>query len=552
VRLGRGAKASYEVGKKGRKKGGRMQAKGAKKSKKEDVDDMMAEMDCVDKGGYEYPEKLVHPSNFWLGFVAPALHGTTVQLYETPIAVYQTMRLDQIMWNCIAAYHTTALDSITLARPSHANREPDAAKHTSQNRVLCSAHAINGLLQGGLNPDAVDVFAGQMKDQQLDNSVPTDAELRTSSTAPYYVGHRLANEMLAVMRRDGSNFDGATTRRGTPCPPRSTCPIYGDSGSGYAPKNSPWVPSGETLDLMSWVPHLETNGRGMVSSTGHITPHFGAMDTLIVDKQEHLSTHGISNTYPTDNAGMKAKLKTTMDRVARTVQTAGGREIVQFFDNKINLAGGMIMRMRERFSMSFEEQVYYHVGYTTAEYDSVVFAWRAKLSNDRARPTALVNSEQFGYAGTIQSFDGQGFGPIGAKDWDAVIRVMPHAEYPSGSGCICTVVAEYVEKFYLEEKGLADGFATQWEVAEGVTLQFRNMMELRDACGESRIDGGMHFEDAVADSYALCKDIGIPSYLNYVQLLLGANNPAARFADVFLDPVAYPMTGPVTFVVPEY
>jgi hypothetical protein len=290
----------------------------------------------------------------------------------------------------------------------------------------------------------------------------------------------------------------------------------------------------------------------MVSSTGHITPHFGAMDTLIVDKQEHLSSHGITNAYPTDDAGMKAKLKTTMDRVARTAQTAGGREIVQFFDNKINLAGGMIMRMRERFSMSFEEQVYYHVGYTTAEYDSVVFAWGVKVSNDRARPTALVNSEQFGYAGTIQSFDGQGLGPIGAKDWDAVIRVMPHAEYPSGSGCICTVVAEYVEKFYLEEKGLADGFATQWEVAEGVTLQFRNMMELRDACGESRIDGGMHFEDAVADSYSLCTDIGIPSYLNYVQLLLGANNTAARFADVFLDPVAYPMTGPAMFVVPEY
>jgi hypothetical protein len=78
------------------------------------------------------------------------------------------------------------------------------------------------------------------------------------------------------------------------------------------------------------------------------------------------------------------------------------------------------------------------------------------------------------------------------------------------------------------------------------------MMELRDACGESRIDGGMHFEDAVADSYSLCTDIGIPSYLNYVQLLLGANNTAARFADVFLDPVAYPMTGPAMFVVPEY
>ena len=35
-----------------------------------------------------------------------------------------------------------------------------------------------------------------------------------------------------------------------------------------------------------------------------------------------------------------------------------GGDLVKFMDNKINLAGGLIMRMRERFLMSFEEQVY--------------------------------------------------------------------------------------------------------------------------------------------------------------------------------------------------
>ena len=81
------------------------------------------------------------------------LHGTNVQRYETPIAVYQTMRLDQIMWNCIAAYHATALDAISnisaMTRPPVTSAT--AAYHTSQNRVLCSAHAINGLLVAGLN-----------------------------------------------------------------------------------------------------------------------------------------------------------------------------------------------------------------------------------------------------------------------------------------------------------------------------------------------------------------------------------------------------------------
>lgn len=68
--------------------------------------------------------------------------------------------------------------------------------------------------------------------------------------------------------------------------------------------------------------------------------------------------------------------------------------------------------------------------------DSVILAWEAKTRYNRARPTQLVNDGNSGFSNTIHSWDGVGYGPIAAAQWDAMIRVMPHAEYPSGSGCI--------------------------------------------------------------------------------------------------------------------
>ena len=34
-----------------------------------------------------------------------------------------------------------------------------------------------------------------------------------------------------------------------------------------------------------------------------------------------------------------------------------------FMDNKINIAGGMIMRLRGKYKLSLEAQVFYHYGY---------------------------------------------------------------------------------------------------------------------------------------------------------------------------------------------
>jgi hypothetical protein len=96
--------------------------------------------------------------------------------------------------------------------------------------------------------------------------------------------------------------------------------------------------------------------------------------------------------------------------------------------------------------LSLEAQVFYHYGYTSSEHDVVLLAWKEKVRHDLIRPTSLVQAlgdeEVTSFAGMHK-----------AKDWAPYIREMPHAEYPSGSGCICLAVAQFIDAFLSDQYG---------------------------------------------------------------------------------------------------
>lgn len=101
---------------------------------------------------------------------------------------------------------------------------------------------------------------------------------------------------------------------------------------------------------------------------------------------------------------------------------------------------------------------------------------------------------------------------------------MPHAEYPSASSCIFQTIEEMViDSFAYLLPGVfdVDDFAIAWEFpagsskiepgmtpAEDLTIAFPNIRELIFAASESRIDGGMHFSEAVPAGKDLCRGIG--------------------------------------------
>ena len=123
---------------------------------------------------------------------------------------------------------------------------------------------------------------------------------------------------------------------------------------------------------------------------------------------------------------------------------------------------------------------------------------------------------------------------IDAKDFEAYIRVMPHAEFPSGSSCLCQVVEEFVSNFLTEKTGQMEN-PLPFQIprakgssivepgvvpAEDMVITYSNISEVAKNCAYTRLDGGMHFTASVPKGQELCKGIGDQGY-KYSRLLAG-------------------------------
>ena len=178
----------------------------------------------------------------------------------------------------------------------------------------------------------------------------------------------------------------------------------------------------------------------------------------------------------------------------------------------------MIMRLRPKYNLSLEAQVFYHIA-VTPPVKSNSSSWLGRRRSgiiNLIRPTSVV---QVMCGAKVESF--AGVHP--ACEWVPFLCAMPHAEwvYPSGSGCICIGIQQFIDKFLLHEYR-DDSILRLYLV--GVVLRvwwwlykFENMLELHQDCGASRLVGEWHARftaSGVQDSYELvcdeCRKDGIP------------------------------------------
>lgn len=173
-------------------------------------------------------------------------------------------------------------------------------------------------------------------------------------------------------------------------------------------------------------------------------------------------------------------------------------------------------------------------GYSAAQYDAMVAAWKEKRRWDRVRPTTLIkargNDEITTYAGPYQ-----GLQAIKTKDFEAYQRVMPHSEYPSGSGCICMSGSEYALKWLQDREQRNDNnfrlnlnFLAGSSVnepgatpAEDISYSVNGLYAIYRLCGETRLWGGMHYTASVDGAYELCEGIGDTGYEYAINLESG-------------------------------
>ena len=117
-----------------------------------------------------------------------------------------------------------------------------------------------------------------------------------------------------------------------------------------------------------------------------------------------------------------------------------------------------------------------------------------------------------------------------ARDWQPYIRTMPHSEFPSASACVCEAFAEAMETLFGDVSfttqlgspltTTVSAFSSEYEPLStpsvDTTLSYDRWSEISDRCGESRLEGGMHFSASVPSGRKLCQGIGekIVTYVN--------------------------------------
>merc|ERR1719319_884697 len=475
------------------------------------------------------------------------------------------------MWHCVAVMSESYLDPLTNTDPVF--RSP-ADYQNSYHRALCIAYARSLYGQVMLTEAIQEEHREQMEFHHLDDDELSESEFEqvkacvqrevvapTSTMADCLVAlreslvdptpkparHRrmtafsgavVAAEIFLELDRDGYNALGKLTNQSPEEQNREELrQPFGDY-TGYSPVNSAFDKK-PLNDDTRWQPLIENDGKGFSYAQEHVTPYIG----ILAPRAAPAEIFRREMEFPAD-FDYEVEMQKVFDRVAslatddlRTAQT------IQL-DNKLAVIIGVINSIREIKKPSLEAQALFVSGYTVVEYDAVVSCWREKVRHDRIRPTSVsrhvIDERQ------VPWYDGS---DISSSEWTPLIRVMPHAEFPSGSASICTAIADYsqewIENILGPEYGVYPGYEldTSWTVAKGaaagltgshtmpsadVSFTLGNLTELAHICGQSRLWGGMHFTPAVEAGEKLVEGFGDAAFSWTQSLANGAGLPDAE------------------------
>jgi hypothetical protein len=263
-----------------------------------------------------------------------------------------------------------------------------------------------------------------------------------------------------------------------------------------------------------WKPLLEDNSRGYFVRQEHVTPHIGLIGKTSVLTRGELDARNLGD--PEYDYNLEARL--VMQRMSEL--SPKDKMLIEFFDNKLKV-GLTIAEAVVMAGTTFEQTLNFLVGYTAIEYDAVLLAWKEKVNHSLIRPTTWIQENLSDEVFMTWAGPTVGKREIQGKNFEAYIRVMPHSEYVSASACLCQTLYEFTDSWLnthlgkensieikLSFKKYSSIIEPNFSPPEDISVVFDNLLTFRDACGESRLNGGMHFTTSVPDGYQLCEGMG--------------------------------------------
>ena len=464
--------------------------------------------------------------------------------FEAPIQLRATSSVDTSSFVCMATFSENILHPLTKERPI-LSEFINEIEYTTSNRVWCSAYGYATVwyfLSGKLSLSPLFALHGLMNDTDflsIYNEVFSCGDDMgcihnigiSNNYCPDIMGVIIGHEIAKYLENDGFNQFGSSTPFGE-C--TGNCRAYSDPLGLYDDrvKYKPFIVGNK--GAFTWANLLEDDGVGFFYKQEHVTPHIG-----YIGKPRILSRNEInSRTAPKPKYIYKDEVELVIDRLSYTSENDTLKARIELFDNKIAVVFGVIKNLDNILSWSWEERQLWIIGVEYSEFDTVLLAWKEKVRYNLIRPTTLIKSGKYGKYFNTYGGPNKGLQNIRYSDFEAYIRVMPHAEYPSGSGCICRAIYEVtdiiLENYYDISNSIPTVFAfpspiqpfSKVEPSLGqngpILFNFDNMEQVYQACGQSRLDGGMHFTASISGSEALCKDIGDSALIFMDEILNGA------------------------------
>jgi len=502
---------------------------------------------CNDKSKYQMPSEgpfLELPpaaSHVLATFSGLKEWAKNLNKYETPLAIRFTHYIDVMNWNCAAIYSSNWKDALTGGEPIMHSPQSITVKgesislHSSDVILNCMVntwatvvhdwmpeHASSILkylqdfkyadIQSGFDDNVEECFnLEDMKSNRIDCLL---AVANTSCFAPSVVGSIVGRQVHEHAMNDGWNMHGQLNSDGSKC--NANCRRYQDPTVNSKPG---WVEFEKQVKKnkkrrIRWAPMLEDNEKGYFTRQEHVTPHIGITGKTALLSKKDFESRSLSSPkykYLRESKKVINRMKNLNDE---------DKMLIEFFDDKIALAFALIGTIAQKPDVTFEMVLNYVVGFTSVEYDGILVAWKEKVRHNLIRPTTWIQRNWANKAITTWAGPLAGVKSIKGKEFETWVRVMPHSEYISGSACLCQGLLDFTSDWLQNNLGtnntsVSVSFTKHSSKTEpglvpntNLTIELKGLVELRDACGESRLNGGMHFEKSVYDAYGLCKGIG--------------------------------------------
>lgn len=244
---------------------------------------------------------------------------------------------------------------------------------------------------------------------------------------------------------------------------------YGDTSIHYTlpPAIGTWQPTPPATDMLAaWI---------------------GSMDPLVVRRLARVDGPDklTSDDYTADYNEVRL-----LGSAASTVRSQAQTDTAVFFNsNSATMVGDALVRYLESHPATLEETAWTFAAMHGAMTDSLIKCWQLKRDVGFWRPFQAV-------AGAADDGNDDTQPEAG---WTSLLPTPPYSDYVTGHGCLTGPAVEVVRRTL--------GETTPLELRSsnfpGAPRTYATLTHLEHDALNSRIWGGLHFRDAMADGYAI-------------------------------------------------